>query len=61
MKIKVDYLERGMIIIFKGEKHIITDLCQCGTKKLSVWVDNMKFIDPCFRSWLLDKEIEVIR
>ena len=60
MKIKVDYLERGMTILFKGEKHIITDLCQCGTKQLRVWVDNMKFTEPYFRTWPLDKEIEVI-
>lgn len=60
MKIKVDDLKKGMTIIFKGKTHIITDLCQCGTTKLSVWVDNMPFNEPCFRRWLLDKEIEIV-
>lgn len=59
MKIKVNFLEKGMTIIFKGKKYLVTDTCQCGTKKLSVWVDHMKFSEPCFRSWLLEKEIEV--
>ena len=60
MKIKVDDLQKGMTIIFKGQKYIITDLCQCGTKKLSVWVNNMKFSEPCFRNWLLTKKIEIV-
>ena len=61
MKIKVDYLEKGMTIIFKGEKHVITDLIQCGTTQRRIWVDDMKFTEPCFRTWSLEKEIEVLQ
>lgn len=60
MKIKVEDLETGMTIIFKGEKHKVAYLLQCGTKKRSVWIDDMKFTEPSFRNWLLDKEIEVL-
>ena len=60
MKIKVDDLQIGMTIIFKGKKHLVTDICQCGTTKLSVWVDNMQASEPCFRRWLLNKEIEIV-
>ena len=50
----------GMTILFKGKKHLITDLCQCGTTKLSVWVDGKNTNDPYFRRWLLNKKIEIV-
>lgn len=60
MKIKADFLKKGMTIIYKGKTHIITDICQCGTTKVSVWVDSMPLNEPCFRRFLLNKEIEVV-
>lgn len=58
MKIKVDDLQIGMTIIFKGETHVITDLCQCGTTKLTIYVDNMNDI---FARLPLNKEVEIER